>query len=89
MVYHQSIKIIKGSEHVNYSLIHCIDMMNLYNDFITNQDSDIYKELKNINKTICSFIKHMHNCKHVVEELQLKNICPKQLNERLIEFTTQ
>jgi len=71
----------------NRLFIHCIDMIEIYNNFITDYDLGLYDELKNIDKNILSFIKNVHLCKYANDKLQSKHISYKQLNEKLIAFT--
>ena len=75
------------SSDSEYLFIHCIDVINLYNDFIKNQRLPIYKKLRKIDKNFNSFIKYMHNCKYVFDKLLSINITCGTLSERLISFT--
>jgi len=63
------VKVNINYKKCNYSFIHCSDMIDLYNDFIKNYESESYKELKDIPKTMKSFINNIHSCTYVYNRL--------------------
>jgi len=79
----------KDSKLYNTLFISCIDMMDLYMDFITNYESDIYKELKYFDKTMISFIENIQLCKYAFDKMLSKDISFDQMNEKLIESIKQ
>jgi len=71
---------------VDSLFIHCIDMVDLYNEFLMNHNPNLYKELYHIDKNMSSFIKNAYICRYTIDKLISKSISHKQLSDRLIAF---
>ena len=68
-------------------LVHCMDIIDLYKDFIIDPDS--YGGPLDIGKNIRSFIENIDTCKHIFNALNIKSKSYKELNKKLITFINE
>jgi len=69
-----------GSDPTYHAFINCINMIDLYNEFVLNHDSEQYEELKNVDRDICSFMENIHKCIYVLNKLMTKHVSYERLN---------